>query len=179
MNHRGTSFPYGGVRFCLWLWKTVSAQLVTVLFVCAVLNGACGPPPSGWPRDGAPVGAAGQPVRTAIANTPPPTISPPSAPAGAPLRPNALGLLTTGDVHPTMPAPVPSPPPRSVIVATNGAGANLRTGPSMAGRVVATLAEGTPVDILGDPVAAEGRSWRQIRGGGQEGWVVSVAVRQR
>ena len=73
----------------------------------------------------------------------------------------------------------PSPAPGYVIVATNGAGANLRTGPSTAGPVIATLAEGTPVDILGDPVSAEGRSWRQIRAGGREGWIVSVVVRQR
>lgn len=156
----------------------MSTHIVLLLLVIAALLLACSPPASGRPRDGAPVGAAGQPVRAAIANTPPPTLSPPSAPGGAPLRPNTLGLLTTGDVQPTRPASAPSPPPGSVIVATNGAGANLRTGPSMAGPVITTLAEGTPVDILGDPVAAEGRSWRQVRGGGREGWVLSVVVRQ-
>jgi SH3-like domain-containing protein len=79
----------------------------------------------------------------------------------------------------TMPAASPTPAPIYVIVATNGAGANLRTGPSTAGPVIATLAEGTPVDTLGEPVLIEGRSWRRIRGEGLEGWVVSVVVRQR
>lgn len=157
----------------------MSTHIVLLLLVIAALPlTACSPPASGRPRDGAPAGAAGQPVRTAIANTPPPTLSPPRAHGGAPPRPNTLGLLTTGDVQPTMPAPAPSRPPSSVIVATNGAGANLRTDPSMAGPVITTLPEGTPVDILGDPIAAEGRLWHLIRGGGREGWVVSVVVRQ-
>jgi hypothetical protein len=147
--------------------------------VSTMLLGACSPPPSGRPRDGAPVGTAGQPVRTANANAPPPTLSPPIAPGGAPSRPNALDQLTTSGMQPIMPAPSPSPPPGYVIVATDGAGANLRPGPSTAGQVITTLAEGTLVDILGDPVSAEGRSWRQIRGGGREGWVVSAVVRQR
>jgi SH3-like domain-containing protein len=81
-------------------------------------------------------------------------------------------------MQPAMLAPSPSPPPAHVIVATHGAGANLRA-PTTAGPVIATLAEGTPVDILGDPVSVEGRSWRQIRGEGREGWVVSVVVRER
>jgi uncharacterized protein YraI len=55
----------------------------------------------------------------------------------------------------------------------------LRTGPSTAGPVIATLAEGTPVDVLGAPVSTDGRSWRQIRGEGLEGWGISVVVRQR
>jgi len=45
--------------------------------------------------------------------------------------------------------------------------------------IVTTLREGTPVDVLGEPVPAEGRSWQQVRGNGQEGWVVEVTVRPR
>jgi hypothetical protein len=44
---------------------------------------------------------------------------------------------------------------------------------------ILTLVGGTPVDILGDPISSEGRSWRQIRAGGLEGWIASVVVRQR
>jgi uncharacterized protein YraI len=66
-----------------------------------------------------------------------------------------------------------------VIVATDGAGANLRTGPSTSAPVITTLAEGTLVEALGDPVTVEGRAWRQIRSGDREGWVVAVVVRQR
>jgi uncharacterized protein YraI len=82
-------------------------------------------------------------------------------------------------VQASTPAPLPSPSPAFVIVATDGAGANLRTGPSTAAPVITTLAEGTLVEVLGDPVSAEGRAWRQIRSGDREGWVVSVVVRQR
>jgi uncharacterized protein YraI len=66
-----------------------------------------------------------------------------------------------------------------VIGATDGAGANLRTGPSTAAPVIATLAEGTPVEVLGDPISAEGRAWRQVRSGDRAGWVVAVVVRPR
>jgi hypothetical protein len=98
---------------------------------------------------------------------------------GGSQRPYSLEQLTTSGMQPTMPSPSPSPPPGYVIVATGGAGVNLRTGPSTTGPIITTLAEGTPIEIVGDPVSAEGRSWRQIRGGGREGWVVSVVVRQR
>jgi hypothetical protein len=66
-----------------------------------------------------------------------------------------------------------------VIVATDGRGANLRDGPSTSARVLTTLAEGTAVETLGQPVTVEGRAWQQIRGGGYEGWVVAVVVRRR
>jgi uncharacterized protein YraI len=66
-----------------------------------------------------------------------------------------------------------------VIVATDGQGANMRTEPSTRAPVIATLREGTPVEVLGDPVTAEGRPWRQIRAGGRDGWVVAVVVRPR
>ncbi|HZO29584.1 MAG TPA: SH3 domain-containing protein [Chloroflexota bacterium] len=154
----------------------MSTHIVLLLLVIAVLLLACSPPASGRPRDGAPVGAAGQPARR---DGPPPTLSPPTAPGGAPQRAYALEQLTTSGMQPTMPAPSPSPAPAYVIVATGGAGVNLRTGPSTTGPIITTLAEGTPIDFVGDPVTAEGRSWRQIRSGGREGWVVSVVVRQR
>jgi len=55
----------------------------------------------------------------------------------------------------------------------------MRAGPSMAAPVIATLAEGTPVEALDEPVTAEGRSWQRIRSGDREGWVVGVVVRPR
>jgi hypothetical protein len=157
----------------------VSTHLVFPLLVIAVLLGSCSPPASERPRDGAPVGTTGQSARRADANGAPPTLSPPVALSRAPQRATELGQLTTSGMQPIMPTPSPSPAPGYVIVATNGAGANLRTSPSTAGPVITTLAEGTPVDILGEPVSIEGRSWRQIRGEGREGWVVAVVVRQR
>lgn len=77
------------------------------------------------------------------------------------------------------PSPSPSPAPAHVIVATDGAGVNLRTGPSTSAPAIMTIPEGALVEVLGDPVSVEGRSWRQIRSGTREGWVVSVVVRPR
>jgi SH3-like domain-containing protein len=76
---------------------------------------------------------------------------------------------------PSTPAPVVS----AVIGATGGTSVNLRTGPSTGAPVVATLAEGTPVEVLDEPVPAEGRSWQRIRSGDHEGWVVAVVVQPR
>jgi uncharacterized protein YraI len=67
----------------------------------------------------------------------------------------------------------------AVIAATGGQAVNMRAGPSMAAPVVTTLAEGTPVEALGEPVPAGGRAWRKIRTGDREGWVVAVVVRPR
>jgi uncharacterized protein YraI len=69
--------------------------------------------------------------------------------------------------------------PGYVIVATDGAGANLRTAPSTSAPVLTTLREGTAVAVLGEPVSVEGRAWRQIQAGDRQGWVVAVVVRQR
>ena len=63
--------------------------------------------------------------------------------------------------------------------ATDGRGANLRTGPSTSAPIITTMREGTAVEAIGEPINAEGRSWRQIRAGAQQGWVVSVVVRAR
>jgi uncharacterized protein YraI len=69
--------------------------------------------------------------------------------------------------------------PGYVIVATDGAGVNLRTAPSLRASVITTLREGTPVEVLGDPVQSEGRAWQHIRSGDRDGWVVAVVVRPR
>ena len=55
----------------------------------------------------------------------------------------------------------------------------MRTAPSIRAPIITTVREGTPVEVLGDPVTVEGRAWRQIRAGGRDGWVVAVVVRQR
>jgi uncharacterized protein YraI len=55
----------------------------------------------------------------------------------------------------------------------------MRSGPSTTAPVIATLKEGAPVEVLGDPVSAEGREWRPIRSGGRDGWVVAAVVHQR
>jgi hypothetical protein len=45
--------------------------------------------------------------------------------------------------------------------------------------VITTIAEGTPVETLNEPVPAEGRTWQKIRIGDREGWVVAVVVQPR
>ena len=156
-----------------------SPRFGMLLVLGALFLTGCGPPPSERPREGAQVGPDRRLVLTPEPSTPTPMPSPPEAldassspvAIGSPQAPNAALLAS--------PSPSPSPAPAHVIVATDGAGANLRTGPSTSAPVVTTLAEGTLVVVLGDPVSAEGRSWRQIRSGSREGWVVAVVVRPR
>lgn len=159
--------------------RSIRARLLLVGSVA--LLAACGPAPSARPREGAPVVIEGEPVRKVetLAPNPVPTPSPALAdlPFSPPERRSPNGVLPIA-ASPS-PLPSPSPSPDHVIVATDGAGANLRTGPSTASSVIATLREGTPVEPLGDPVSAEGRSWRHIRTVSGEGWVVSVVVRPR
>ena len=56
---------------------------------------------------------------------------------------------------------------------------NLRDGPSTSARVIVTLAEGTAVEVFGDPVPGAGGPWRKIRSGSREGWVVTGVLRRR
>jgi len=107
------------------------------------------------------------------------TFSPATASGGAPPPLKLLSQQSPDGIHPSTPSVSPSPQPAFVIVATDGAGANLRAGPSTSAPVITTLAEGTPVEALEGSVSAEGRAWRQIRSGDRDGWIVSVVVRQR
>jgi hypothetical protein len=143
-----------------------------LLVVSAALLGACSPP-AARPLEGAPVGVGSRPSPVDGARTSFPTLSPPLAPEGGTPSPTTLGS------QPSPAALSPTPLPAYVIVATDGAGANLRAGPSTSAPVITTLAEGTLVEVLDDPVSVEGRSWRQIRSGDRQGWVVAVVVRRR
>ena len=158
----------------------MSTRIWMALVVSALISGACGPPPSERPREGAPAIAEGRPARQDDASVLPPTLAPAPALAGVSPSPGAPASSAT---QPGTSVPSPSPSPSAsagyVIVATDGAGANVRTAPSTSASVITTLAEGTPVEVLGDPITAEGRAWRQIRAGGRDGWVVSVVVRPR
>jgi hypothetical protein len=135
-------------------WTSRRTVLRAGLFGLLLLS-ACSPQPVQRPLEGAPVGGAA------------------SATHGNDAQRPAQGVP---------PSPSPSPQPGIggfVIGATDGRGANLREGPSTSGRVITTLAEGTAVEVLGEPVNVGGQSWRQIRAGGREGWVVAVVVRRR
>ncbi|MGE3271043.1 MAG: SH3 domain-containing protein [Chloroflexota bacterium] len=157
---------------------TVRSFLPIVL--CTLLLFACSPGPIQRPLEGAPVGQPSGPPEVADApplSDVPPTLSPggPLQGGGSPSRPAQAGGSPS-------PSPSPSPLPGIagyVIVATDGRGANLREGPSTSAKVITTLAEGTAVEVLGEPTTVEGRAWRQIRGAGREGWVVDVVVRRR
>jgi Bacterial SH3 domain len=147
----------------------VHIHICRLLIVSVVLLGACRPPPAERPLEGAPPGGNSphaNPAPPATLGGAPPTLAVPTRPAadGAPV---------------STPPPPPSPTPAHVIGATDGTGANLRTAPSTAAPVIATLREGTPVEILGDPITSEGRQWRPVRGGDQQGWVLAVVVRPR
>lgn len=154
-------------------------RIVVLLVVGAALFVACGPPPSERPREGAPVIVSGQPTRRDEVSAAAPTLAPAGALVEASKPFDARDQRSPSGSPPSSPSPSPSPVPGYVIVATDGAGVNLRTGPSLSASPITTLREGTAVEVLGDPVTAEGRAWRQVRAGDREGWVVAVVVRPR
>jgi hypothetical protein len=146
------------------------------LILSIVLLGACGsPPPSARPREGAPVAVDSRSMRGVGASlsyaTPRPSLVVPIATPS----PTTSGQQVSDSMQPS----TPSPSAAYVIGATDGAGANLRASPSTAAAVITTLVEGTPVEPLHDTISVEGRSWRKIRSGDREGWVLSVVVRPR
>jgi hypothetical protein len=175
----------------------VKTGSIVPLIVSMVLLGACSSPSPARPREATPEAVDSRPVLPVsvaaspappregtlevvdsrpvlpvdVAALPPPTLAPP--PALAP--PVATPSSAPSEIQPSTPAAVAS----AVIGATGGTRANVRTGPSMQAAVITTLAEGTPVEALGEPVPAEGRSWQKIRSGDREGWVVAVVVQPR
>jgi len=181
---------------------TVKPGPIVSLLISLALLGACGLPPRTQPREvppeivdsrpvfptetiAAPEGPRegtievvdSRPVLPVDATAGPrPTLGPPPTlvPALA-LVPPVAPPSSAPDAPPSTPAPVAS----AVIGATGGPRVNLRTGPSMGAPVVTTLAAGTPVEVLDEPVPAEGRSWQKIRSGDHEGWVVAVVVQPR
>ncbi len=153
----------------------VRTGIVVALIGSMVLLGACGPRPTTRPREGAPV-VADTPsvIRVDVGVVSPPPAPTPAPPVATP-SPAPPDQPTPDEIQPSTPTPGAS----AVIGATDGAGANVRTGPSMRAPVITTLAEGTPVEALDEPVPAEGRSWQKIRSGDREGWVVAVVVQPR
>ncbi len=89
---------------------------------------------------------------------------------------------TTSQSPPTTVEPAGASTPRAQagraqIGGTGGQGANIRSEPGAAGRVLKTLAEGTTVDVLGPQREVDGRLWRQIRDpAGVTGWVTAGAL---
>jgi len=177
---------------------------IVSLIVSMVLLGACSSPSPARPREATPevvdsrpvlpvsVAASPAPPREGtlavvdsrpvlpvdVATLPaptraPPTLAPPTlAPPPALAPPVATPSSAPSETQPGTPAVVAS----AVIGATGGTRVNVRTDPSMQAPIITTLAEGTPVEALGEPVPAEGRSWQKIRSGDREGWVVAVVI---
>jgi hypothetical protein len=93
----------------------------------------------------------------------------------------------TATVEPSTPTPTPTstPPPspatgpsRPRVGKTDGTGANLRERPSGDARAIAILMDGTVVEVIGEDVQAEGRTWRNVRTTGSTtdgvtGWVAA------
>jgi SH3-like domain-containing protein len=88
-----------------------------------------------------------------------------STTATAPAAPRPTSATTSG------------PASRGQVGNTGGQGANIRSEPGASGRVLKTLAEGTPVEVLGPAREVDGRTWRQVRdASGVTGWLVGGAV---
>jgi len=147
----------------------------TVLLLASLLLlTACDPPPVQRPLDGAPVRGTSTPgIVVTLDAAPPPTLT-----GAASLQGGGLDSRSAPSPIPS-PSPSPLPGPPWVIAATGGRGANFREQPTTGARVIATLAEGTPVQLLGQPTTVDGMSWRQVRANGRDGWVVSGAVHPR
>ena len=150
----------------------MTTRMALLLALALTLASACGQSRIERPLEGAPVRRDAQTTSDGRTDGPPPTL----APAVSSVPPAAVAASPVGA---PLPSPEASPIPGYVIVATDGAGANLRTAPSTRASVIITLREGTPVAVVGEPVSAEGRSWQQIRSGDHQGWVVAVVVRPR
>jgi hypothetical protein len=123
-----------------------------------------------------------------ITPTPAPALVPAAVPQPAP------GSTPAPLTEPAAPPPVamtaPSPEPVAAasvppagtaplrVTKTDGTGVNLRVTPSSTGKPIAILLEGTTVELAGEDVQAEGRTWRQVRtvgstADGVTGWVAA------
>jgi uncharacterized protein YgiM (DUF1202 family) len=87
--------------------------------------------------------------------------------------------LASGSTPSPTPQPTPQPPPAgtysvgtTLVVATDGL--NMRSGPSLRRSVIATLPEGTRVEVTDSPVEAEGYLWYGVYAGSYGGgWCVA------
>lgn len=67
--------------------------------------------------------------------------------------------------------------PLYTIQTNNGQGLIVRSGPGRAFDRVTSLPNGSTVEVLSEPQAADGFNWVRIRAGSVEGWSVSEALR--
>src|SRR6187551_3665444 len=111
-------------------------RAIVLVALAIVMSVGCGPQRIERPLEGAPVGGEARATAEASSESgPPPTLAP--ARSGSPDASPSPGVVALAS---------PSPPPAltHVIVATDGQGANMRTGPSTSAPVITTIREGTP-----------------------------------
>jgi hypothetical protein len=112
---------------------------------------------------------------------PPGTVPQPAASVPGAGSSESSGSSTGSSSAPAAPRPTSAttsgPASRGQVGNTGGQGANIRSEPGANGRVLKTLAEGTPVEVLGPEREVDGRIWRQVRDpAGVTGWLVGGAV---
>lgn len=103
---------------------------------------------------------------------PEPTLPPAPVITSSPVPPLGSPVV----IAPAAPSPSPSPASRGrVRVAnTDNQGANMRQRPSTTAPVVATLQDGTILDLVGLDQPSEGRTWRSVRtADGKTGWIAA------
>ena len=108
---------------------------------------------------------------TTVAGTPAAAVTPAPARTPAAPRPTTAAAAATSTS-----APRPSGS-QAQIGNTDRQGANIRSEPGSGGRVLKTLPEGAPVEVLGPEREVDGRVWRQVRdSAGVTGWIVGGAL---
>jgi hypothetical protein len=97
-----------------------------------------------------------------------PSLTPSSTPPPTPAATMAPSLTPAPSSTPTPTAP----PVVAIVWRTDGQGALLRGAP--AGDIIGSLEEGALIEILGEPIEANGRRWVRVRDAqGHEGWLAA------
>src|SRR5688572_13396301 len=88
---------------------------------------------------------------------------------------NATGSGTAGNTQQTSSATASGQ--RVRVANTGGTGVRLRLEPSLKGQIVARLADGTVLEIVGEDKQADGYTWKNVRAPGDgRGWVAGAFV---
>ena len=139
----------------------VRASVAGMLGVLVVIGAACvGGTPSSRPEPTVPQES-------------PPVLSP--APAPSPVAAVANPTLIPAVVPSPVASPSPAGGPRVRVVGAGAEGVNLRAEPSASGAPLKGLFDGAELELLGEDVEADGRTWRHVRDptDRSEGWVAA------
>jgi hypothetical protein len=109
------------------------------------------------------------------------TTEPSATPTTPTATPQALDVVPTATYPvpddtstPITPAVTTTPIARVRVSGTDGTGVNLRAQPRANAESLGVLPEGTLLDVVGDDVVANGRTWRNVRTlTGESGWVTA------